>query len=297
MRIVLILAFTSAMAFAQPRPFQTARLQSTAGAGVASLLVNEAALLNPATLSFFTDTFASYQRTTTEVEKKNPERLADGRRAAASQHSEGYFLFDNTGVLKGGFSFQRQSEDAFSRERMTVTLAGPVTPEVSLGVIYRHTTDSRPPRYSRHRHHISHPLVLGMSWVQSENFILGLVWEDPSRATPGESRAIAGLQYGLTDALLLIGDAGGDPTADFQDRHLWRGALQMNVFSDFFARAGYYEDKTVNLRGFAWGLSWTGPKLGIDFAMKDSRQIDDEKDYLYPKERVRDLSFAVSLQF
>lgn len=297
MRIICLFIFVSFAASAQVRPYQTARLKSTGGAGVGSLLVHESALLNPAPLAFFADSFASYQKTSTKLENKNAERSADGRNFPKANRGEGYFIFDNTGNIKGGFTYVDQRENGFGRERATVTGATMLSESVSAGITIQHNEDSRPSWYSNKRHNTSNSLVVGVTWIALESLSFGAVMEDAGKALRDESRATAGVQYTLTTDLIIILDAGGDPRGDFAKRHLWRAAAQYRLFDDFFARVGQYKDNTINEKGIGWGVSWAGPKLGVDFAMKRAKQLDGGKDYLYPNETITDISFAVNLRF
>jgi len=297
MRFVsLVLLFLTLDAVAQIRPFQTTRLHSTSGTGVASMLVTESAVLNPAPLAFFADTFISYQNTKTDIRSESEDREADDREFPGGNRSEGYFLFDNASSLKGGFSYQTQRENGFNRKRGTATMAAPIGQNMSYGILYRYTQDSRPEWYGTSRHKVSHPFTMGLTWIPMTKLTFGVVWDDPTRAIKGESRAIAGVQYNLTGDLIAMADAGGDPTVDFYDKRLWRAALQYNLFSDIFLRAGKFQDRALNLEGESWGFSWTGPKLGIDFAMKNSSQIRSETGYLYKDENLRDVSFTLSVR-
>ncbi len=284
-------------AWGQPRPFQTARLQSTAGAGVGAVLVTESAVLNPAPLAFFTDTFASYQKSTSSVRSKNADRLTDGRALAGHNRQEGYFVFDNAGTTKGGLSYQQQRENGFQRDRVTATASTVLTPQVAMGVLYRHSQDARPPAFSRRRHRVSHSATLGMSWLAHDKVSVGAVWEDVGRALPGESRLLLGVQLNVIDKTAILLDGGIDPATGSGDDHLWRAALQFHLFSDVFVRAGRFQDETINQEGFGWGVSWSGPKLGADFAVRESKETDNQKGYLYPREKLVDVSFAVNLRF
>lgn len=264
---------------------------------MASILVTEAAILNPSTLAFFTETFVSYQKSKGELKSESDERATDNAPFSDTNYQEGYFLFDNASTIKGGFSYQMQRENGFLRRRTTATMASNIAPNMSLGLLYKYTQDTRPASFRGKRHVTSHPVTLGYSWIALPSLVVGATWDDPGRAIPGDSRATAGAQYSITEKFFLIADAGGDPTGDFVDKRLWRAALQYNLFADFFVRAGKFEDKALNFEGTSWGASWTGPKLGLDFAMKNSRQIRKEKSYLYPDESLSEISFAVNVRF
>jgi hypothetical protein len=298
MRMTLFFVFFATLlplaAWAQPRPFQTARLQSTGGAGVGAVLVTEAAVLNPAPLAFFTDTFASYQKTTSSVRSKNSDRVTDGRALSRTNRQESYFVFDNGGTTKGGISYQQQRENGFQRDRVTATTSTVLTPQVAVGVLYRHTEDARPPVATAHRHKVSHSVVLGATWLAHEKVSFGAVWEDVGRALPGESRVTAGLQYNVLEKTALLIDGGVNPD---KSGHHWRAAVQFHLFADVFVRAGRFQDETISQEGFGWGASWSGPKVGADFAVRESREMDGKKGYLYPREKLVDVTFAVNLRF
>ncbi len=62
---------------AKIRDFETTRLQSTSGAGVATILVNEASVLNPATIVFVPVSSFYYQNGNSKFEVPSPLRSAD----------------------------------------------------------------------------------------------------------------------------------------------------------------------------------------------------------------------------
>lgn len=282
---------------AQPRPFQTTRLSSTGGAGVASLLVTEAAVLNPAAIAFFSDTFLSYQNTRTELRSESRQRETDGNGFSDSNRSEGYFVFDNSAQTKGGFSYQRQTEDGFLRRRMSATFASALSDTFAFGLTYKYTEDTLP-REAPSRHSVTHPVSLGATWVLEPTLIVGLVWDDPGRSSRSESRLVGGLQYNITDRFMVMLDAGQDPTRSYDRTLIWRGALQYSPFNDFYVRGGRFQDRAENLEGEAWGVSWAGPRLGADFAVRSSQQMRAEwAGLLYRRERLTDVSFALNLRF
>ena len=297
MRILYSLIFFSFAASAQVRPYQTARLKSTGGAGVASILVTEGAVLNPAGLAFFNEAFASYQKSTTTLNNKSEERSADGRKFSKSNYSEGYFVFDNSSSIKGGMGYHQQKENGYTRERISGAGAIHVLENLSLGAIIQHTEDTRPGWYNSDRHNTTNPVVLGLTWLPLESLGVGAIYEDVGKALKDESRAVAGIQYSITSDLIVLVDAGGNPRGDFLEESILRVAAQYRTFQDFFVRVGQYKDNTINEEGIGYGVSWIGPKLGADLSMKTGRQIDREKGYIYPNEKLADLSFAFNMRF
>ncbi|MFP5458358.1 MAG: hypothetical protein ACLGG7_06470 [Bacteriovoracia bacterium] len=297
MRLILVfLTILSLNASAQVRPFQTTRLVSTSGAGVGSVLVNESAILNPASLAFFSGTYVSYQNTRSELRSENPQREVQGQSFSRSNRNEGYFIFDNSTPVKGGFSYQYQNENGIQRRRTTATLAAALGTSLTAGLLYKYTEDTGPIGSTK-RHRVAHPLTLGLTWIAMPKLTLGVIWSDPGQAVPGESEAVLGSQFSITERLIVMFDAGSDPTRRYSDTMAWKGAVQYNPLGDLFLRLSRFSDKAQNLEGEAWGVSWTGPKLGLDFAVKTSHQLEDKSSFLFRREKMNEYSFAANLRF
>ena len=105
--LAIIGVFYSPLSYSDAKllPFETARLSQTAGAGVASLLINESTILNPAAIVFFKDSTLYYQRTTDELDEKSDDRTSNFKDGL----SEFYSISDTTTQLKGSFSYLYQS--------------------------------------------------------------------------------------------------------------------------------------------------------------------------------------------
>lgn len=298
MKKVIILAALTLMgqnSWAQIREFQTTRLMSTAGAGVASILSTEAAILNPAASAFFNGSSFSYQSYRTSLQKKDPQRDTLPDEFPKSNRSQGAFLADHSGPVKGGMAYITQDENNFERERIVLHGAAPMSPNMSMGVSYNYIQDNLPSTF-QDRHKIHHQASIGVTNIIDEDTILGLVVLDPTRTTPGEERAIAGFQYSVANRFILIGDIGAQYTKDVSEKYLWSAALQLNIFSDFFVRAGRFYDNIRELKGTGWGVSWIGPRLGVEFAQKYSEQFGSGS-YIYPKEKLVDTSLSAIIKF
>jgi hypothetical protein len=298
MNKIYILAFMLLMgqsSWAQIREFQTSRLNSTAGAGVASMLSTEAGILNPAASAFFDGSSFSYQRYTTTLRHENEDRKAANDDFSNPNRSQGIFMADHDGPLKGGFAYLKQDENNFQREQIISHAAAPISKSTALGISYHYIQDTLPKEYSN-RHQISHQLTMGLTHALDDKSIIGLVIVDPTRTTPDEERALAGLQYAVAQKLTLIADAGAQYTKDIKDKYLWRAALQLQIFDDFFFRVGKFYDNVRESKGTGWGVSWTGPKLGVEFAQKFSEQFG-ENSYVYQDETLVDTSISAIIKF
>lgn len=281
--------------WAQIREFQTTRLMSTGGAGVASILSTEAAVLNPAASAFFQGSSFSYQSYRTALLNKNAARELPSNSFAKNNLSTGVFMADHSGPVKGGIAYLLQDENNFERKNMVFHAAAPISGSSSLGLSYNYINDTLPGTL-RNRHRVHHQASIGMTQIIDQKTILALLILDPTRSIPGEERAIAGFQYNVADRFTLIGDAGAQFTKSFSKKYLWRAAVQINIFSDFYFRAGRFYDNVRELKGTGWGASWIGPRFGIEFAQKISEQIGSGT-YVYVEEKLVDTSLSVIIKF
>ena len=298
MKKVIILAALSLMgqpAWAQIRDFQTTRLISTGGAGVASILSTEAAILNPASSAFFDGSSFSYQSYKTTLKKENDLRDTLPDEFPGNNNSQGAFVADNSGPVKGGLAYINQNENDYKRQRMIAHAAAPIGKSSAMGFSYNYIQD-RFPSGSSPRHKVEHEMIVGFTHIVDESMVLGLVVKDPTRTNPGDERATAGLQFTLAERITIIGDYGVQYTKSASEKYVWNAGLQLNIFSDFFLRAGQFYDNVNFFKGTGWGASWIGPRFGIEFAQKFSDQIG-EGSYLYKDERLVDTALSAIIKF
>jgi hypothetical protein len=294
--IVLIVLVTASFdGLAQIRDFQTTRLHSTAGAGVASVLATEAAILNPATAAFFEGSSFAYHSYATSLRSESDLRATESDAFQGGKRSQGLFLADHSGPIKGGTAYLRQSENNHERERMILHGALPMGPTSSLGVSYRYTRDTLPPAGPK-RHDTFHQLSLGLAHIIDKDTTLGLVMMDPTRARPGEERLTGGFQYNIAEKFILIADAGFQHSKSLAQHYHWNAALQLNIFSDFFFRLGQFHDQARKFKGTGWGASWIGPRMGVEFAQRISNQFG-QGNYIYPGETLVDTSLSAIIKF
>lgn len=281
--------------WAQIREFQTTRLNSTAGAGIASILSTEAALLNPASSAFFTGSSISYQSFTTSLRKESDDRTVINDDFPSRNKSQGLFISDHDGPVKGGVAYLKQDENNFERDQIIAHGGAPIGDKTSMGVTYKFITDVLP-KGRRNRHSTHHQNTIGTTHILDEKTIFGLVLVDPTRTTPNEERLMVGFQYAVADKLNLIGDVGSQYTKDVKDKHIWRAAVQLQLFSDFFFRVGKFYDNVREEKGTGWGVGWVGPKLGVEFAQKFTEQFG-KNNYIYQDETLVDTSLSAIIKF
>jgi len=288
--ITIILTYLSAFTIchAQIRDFQTTRLLSTSGAGVGTILVNETSLLNPAPIVFIPISSFYYQKGSITLENKSESRstgYSDG-------NSQMYLISDSSAGIKGTFSYQDQAENGFQRTRYTSSLASPIGKRTSMGVLYRYTIDN-----DGGEENTFHQGVLGVTHIYSKDLIIGAVLVDPFLSHKGDAKATVGIQYNISNNFIFILDGGTDYRNDSDKNGFTRAALQVNFFKDLFLRSGQFHDKMENLKGTSWGISWIGPRIGLEYAHKTSEMIHDNQGKLFSGEQFVESSLALSVIF
>lgn len=284
--------------FTRVRDFQTTRLKSTGGAGVGSLLMNEAAVLNPASVGFFTNSSIYIQQSSNAYEGGEISELGLSGTYDDFSDTQGVIIADTRQNLKGAFAYTKQQEGYDKRERFSGALAAPIGPSSTMGIQYRQTEETYfdflreqdiEDEYGQ--------LVFGVTHVLDENFTVGAVAVDPFKMRSEDTRAIIGLQYVYRTILTFMLDAGTNYATDVNDSRLYRAALQLNVFSDFYVRVGTFEDRTLDEKGNGFGVAWVGPKLVIETSFKTTNDLG-LKEFDEPQaETERETSFALSYFF
>ena len=269
--------------------YETTRQKSSGGAGVASILVNEATLLNPAPLAFFSNSSFYYQQGKTQYfgEELPPDYSQEFK-------SRGIIIADTKSNLKGALGYQDQQEGPNQRQRLSISLSSSMNKDSALGILYRRTTDqhgsSPEDKYQQ--------FAIGSTHVINESFSLGAVIVDPLKNKPEDVRAVIGAQYILKDILTLIFDIGGNYSADLAQSIILRGAFQLNFFNNFYLRAGLFEDNALKNKGSGFGLAWIGPKLVLETSFKTTRDFNDHDQNLLDRSlTMKETSLSLSYFF
>ncbi|MBT3979956.1 MAG: hypothetical protein HOE90_01310 [Bacteriovoracaceae bacterium] len=264
------LLFISGPIHAKVHDFETARLKSTAGSGVGSVLMNEAAILNPASISFFSFTSIYLQKHDLKLKGSGEANKITSQYGKKSD-GLGVILADGKNAAKGALSYTIQQEGPYKRKRFSAGLGSMASKTSAVGAGYRYTVDEDillPTEKSKNKYH---QFTMGAMHALGESLTVGLLYVDPLGKTPEDSRGYVGGQYFLKRFIALIGDVGADYRRGLSDTLVYRAALQLSFFKDFFVRAGLFDDKAMGERGNGIGISWVGPKLNIDVAMKTTK--------------------------
>lgn len=268
--------------------FETARLSQTAGTGVASLLINESTILNPAAISFFKDSTLYYQRTTQELDEKSDDRLGDYKDGL----SEFYSVSDTTTSLKGSFSYLYQNNKNGKRKRISLSSAAPIGNTSSVGLIVSRVEEDSiviDEEYTQ--------IVIGGIHNVSKNFILGFVYHDPAREVGEYSFYTFGMQYRFNEFFAFMGDIGSGDVKNPEKTSFNRMALQIAATERLFFRYGISYDRFTGLKTIGYGLSWVGPKFALEFALKNDKPVSGRSEQLISGEELTTTSFGITALF
>ncbi len=294
----LIIIIFQNISFGRVHNYETARLKSTAGTGVGSVLTSESAILNPAPLAFFNFSTVYAEKSSMKMSGSNENSLPDETYSEMSD-TMNFIVADTNSGVKGALGYLKQKEGKDERKRISAALAQPISKSSSFGLIYRYTVDQNFDFNSAEAVESKYnQLVLGTTHIIEPNFTMGIIVVDPLKNNPGDTKAIFGFQYVMKDILTLMFDMGADySNGEISETLLYRGAAQVNFFADLYFRAGTFVDKGILEKGNGFGVGWIGPKLIFDIAFKSSKPMSSSALLLSGNEKVRETSLALTYKF
>ncbi len=277
-------------AFTRVHDFETTRLKSTSGAGVGSVLLEEGAILNPASLSFF-------NISSIYAAKSSGEFTPEGTSPTLGDKKDlGFILSDSNPTLSGSAYYTKTEEGFGEKKRYGVSLSGIVSENSALGFNYRSTKENSGLSRTTLKEKKYQQAIVGFTQAASKELSYGIVLIDPFKSHSVDTKAILGIQYDLAASVALIADAGSRYDEDLSSNLLYRSALQFTILNDFFLRVGMFNDKGINEKGSSFGLSWVQPRLSIDFAIKNTKIMSSvEKNQNAYK--LKETDFAISYRF
>jgi hypothetical protein len=264
--------------------FETARLFSTAGTGVGSILMDEATILNPAPLAFFNLTSVFVQKSFGNYTSGVDNSPLGGKEA----ENIAAIVSDAKGPLKGSVSFFKQTDGDIVRKRLSLAGAFPFGKKSSIGITARRTNDKH--TFGEDTYY---QFVIGAFHALNKYFNVGLIIVDPMQKMPEDVKAVVGTQLVYGDMISAMLDFGANWTRPLNETFLYRAAVQFMIFKDLYVRGGFYKDKGLNEKGNGVGAGWVSPKLALEVGMKNS-------EFSYNDDRVdkkRETSFSVSYRF
>ncbi len=263
--------------------YESSRTKANAGAGIASVLLNESTLLNPASIYFLKNSSFYYQNDSADVNDPSEERA----QAYRESDNKLFAITDTSSPYKGGVSYQYQREDIGKRIRYSVSLSKNIGKKSSMGVIYRYSEESTPIKRGFYNQ-----FVIGLMHIHSEKLVLAATVVDPNQKISEYFKYTFGLQYSFNRSIDLIIDAGSGDVENYEDEAFIKWAIQLQSFERFFFRYGRFHDKFANKEGVGFGVSWVGPKFSLDYSLKTAEIIEDTSDTLLKDETIKETSIG-----
>lgn len=288
MKYILMLFVLSQNVYALLADPETARLKALGGSGVASILINEATILNPASIVFFKNSTALYQRSMKKLEKKSSLRNGNIKEGT----SELAIITDTSSSLRGGFSYHYQNQANGKRQQFALSFANNIGKSTGLGLAVRYNkedSDIIDKNYNQ--------FVIGLTHIMSNDVSLGFNVVDLNHQTPEYFSYRAGIQYNLKQVITLIADFGSGDVKNYERKSFSRYGIQLQAFESLFLRAGMFRDKRLNEQGTSFGLSWAGPKLSLEYSVKKSEIISEKADSILKDEEFLETTVGLTLLF
>lgn len=290
---VIALILICKTTFGKTRDLLTTRLISTGGAGVASILFNESALLNPASIVFHENSAFYYQKDGTTLQSESKDRGS----YYPDEENELYIIADTSSAIKGTFLYGHLKEFNIRTKRFASSMASNISSNSALGILLTYTDNYY---IDSDKHYKSNfQTSIGYTKLVEKKLSIGIVYNDIARSNKEDQYFIGGVQYELSDNFLIVLDGGFNPNTSYEKKSLTRIGGQVSFPAGIFARFGHFYEKATNLTGNSWGLSWVAPKFAFDYAFRKSKIIDDNISIgpILPEEELIEHSFALSVRF
>ena len=280
-------SFMTTSAHAKMHEFETTHLKSAGSTGVAGIFMEESAFLNPASLAFFNQGSAYFQR-------DMPEFKDAAGNVVQKPKNTGVVLADGNPSLSGSLSYVHQEEGVMKRSRWGLSTSSPLSKQSAFGASIRKTKDENTISGDKIDYYQT---VFGVTHAIDAQTSLGIVAYDAFDSKGDATKAYVGFQRAFVDYVTLSFDLGANWKAEeISDSLLYRGAVQVRVLNDFYLRFGAFKDKEREEKGNGMGLAWIQPKLAFEFALKNTKQ-DPNPVLARAESKIKEASFSVSLRF
>ena len=292
--VILITALTFCLgANARVHDYETTRLKSTGGAGVAAILLDESAVLNPAPIAFYNQSSLYLQKVNAEYNEADNYNTAD---FSENDDIKSVIVSDAKGSLKGSLAYHNQQEGADRRERISASIARPFNKTSSLGLNVRRSKDINNIN-GLLEEEVYYQGNIGVLHSASDNFTIGAVLFDALKEVREDNKFRLGVQYVYKKLITVMLDGGSDYNQDLSERAFYAGAVQLNVFKDFYARVGTFRDNYLKEKGNGIGVSWVSPKMNFELAFKNTNPYGESSSSIQYVSKVRETAFSLAYLF
>ena len=269
--------------------FETTRLKGTAGAGVASLLIDEANQLNPSS-SAFLNVGSLY------LQKANITSSNTNNNTSTESDQVNFIASDSKGRSSGSISYSKMNIGEQSVKNMGASLATPIGERSSIGVSFNKLEQNLLSANNELSENTFNMTTFGVTHLLSESLTMGMVLRDAFRKKENESRVLIGAQYLYGSYISLMLDVGSDYKSQLSERFQWRTATQIKILNDFYARFGVFNDKGNQTKGSGVGIGWIQPKLTVEVAIKNTDALESVA-LNQLEENIKETTFSLSYRF
>ncbi len=268
MKTLLLLLLISQLALSSNREFQSTRSFSTGGTGVASIESIDATMINPAGGAFAQGSkfYAGYMGGSFFDDSKDSNSEDDNLNGFMAA------VYDSTDKARGGFLYQRYTDDGIRRNRIGTSMAMPAGKLTSIGTSYYYNMDKN---LSTDKTDKFHQINLGLTSILSKKMVFGLVANDILNSYSKEKTVgTVGIKYALSDTIQAMSDVGYNYRGKFKETTFYKLGAQIGFMDQFTLRGGYKIDKYENARGLTAGLAWKAGKVLINIGYSDLKRND-----------------------
>lgn len=281
---------------ARVHDFETARLKSTGGAGLGSLLANESVFLNPAPLSFFNVATFTGQYDKHKLSPRHSNRAIHPNNFDGQSTNKGFFLVESSSKYKGAVAYLDQVEGKDNLTQWASAFAIPMNDTTGFGANYQFSKETNMGQNSNNSFNY-HKVNLGLLRMLDPSFGVGLVWNDIGKSKAKKTGVGVGFQYVAKDIITLMTDLTSDYREDISKNMAHKVGAQFKLIGDLYIRGGLFSDKRLKEKGTGYGIGWVGPKLVMELGLKNTKPLTDPSSTLLSAENYKETSFSLSYIF
>jgi len=277
------------------RNWQTTKTSSLGGAGIAAPTLVEGLYLNPAMFAYFANSSFYFQNKDGSIKPVSTNRTSQFGNA---KHPEGFSaaITDGSNTAKGGFSYTDQEESGTERKKYSFGFGNTIDGNSAFGISYSYVQDKFS-EGSLTKENKLHVASLGYLHILDPKLSFALTWNDPTWADRMNSKTVAGVHYRPFEKLSVLLDFGFDVKRSINKTFYYATGIELEFYTDLYARFGIFQDKIFNLEGQGFGIGWVGPRLGLELAMKTSKRKDEFITYLINDEKLKETELSLIYLF
>jgi len=269
----------------QQSPTDTSRLKSTAGVGIGTILMDEATLLNPSTLSFYNITSFYAQKRQTGITSSR-EMAPSGTNRESNVEEYNFILSDSKAGVDASARFSMLN--AHEKGKLTQyagALSSPLGAQSAIGVSYVYQEFKKDETKTLYR-----PITLGVHHVFSEAFSVGIIWKDALKDNKNLGIVGLGLQYNFSDFFSFLADVGGNPYQNIREKGYLGAAMQLRLYGDLYGRGGIKTHRGEKSQTVGVGLGWVQPRLVLEGSYSTKKFTQNQTE-------IKDLGVSLSFRF